>query len=187
MSEKDVVWGDCRSCSRSTRHEILSNHEIESDPEEYHEKDSWQITRCQGCYTFSFRHQHEDFEMVEEVEEGVYSYETSVSVYPSVFSRHRQLSGIHYLPPLIRKVYKQTLSALSEKAYVLASIGLRACIEAVCNHLKVSGTNLEKRIDQLFKAGHVSNGDKRRLHAIRFLGNDAAHEVREPRACYALF
>jgi hypothetical protein len=32
----------------------------------------------------------------------------------------------------------------------------------------------------LYKAGHVSNTDKKRLHAIRFLGNDAAHEIREP-------
>jgi len=88
--------------------------------------------------------------------------------------------GIFWVPNLIAKVYRQTLSAYGEKAHVLASIGLRATIEAVCNHLKISGATLEKRIDQLFKGGYVSNEDKKRLHAIRFLGNDAAHEVKEP-------
>jgi hypothetical protein len=88
---------------------------------------------------------------------------------------------LYFLPPVIRKIYEQTLRALAEQANVLASIGLRACIEAVCNELSIAATSLEKRIDLLFKAGHVSNGDKKRLHAIRFLGNDAAHEIREPK------
>lgn len=47
--------------------------------------------------------------------------------------------------------------------------------------MNISGSSLEKRIDQLFKSGYVSNEDKKRLHAIRFLGNDAAHEIKEPK------
>jgi hypothetical protein len=98
-----------------------------------------------------------------------------------VVRNHRALNGAHWIPKLIRKIYRQTLSAYSDTAYVLASIGLRATIEGVCNHLEISGNSLEKRIDQLFKGGYVSNADKKRLHAIRFLGNDAAHEVKEPK------
>jgi len=180
MSANDTIRADCRACSRSTRHEVLSQHEDESDSNNYHEKDTWQIVRCLGCHTFGFRHRNDDYEMVEEDEEGIFTHQVVAHLYPSVLSEHRPLSGTYFLPTLIQRVYKQTLAALSQRAYVLASVGLRACIEAVCNHLKVSGTSLEKRIDQLFKAGHVSNGDKRRLHAIRFLGNDAAHEIKEP-------
>ncbi len=175
-----LVWADCRTCYRSTRHEILSQHVDESDPEIYHEKDTWQIVRCLGCHSYGFRLRNDDYEMVEEDSEGEARHAVTITLYPAVFSQHRPLSSTFYLPTLIRRVYGQTLRALSEKAYVLASIGLRACIEAVCNHLRISGTSLEKRIDQLFRAGHVSNGDKRRLHAIRFLGNDAAHEIKEP-------
>jgi len=47
--------------------------------------------------------------------------------------------------------------------------------------LEVTGSSLERRIDALAKGGHISTADKRRLHAIRFLGNDAAHEVRQPK------
>ncbi|HQR98491.1 MULTISPECIES: DUF4145 domain-containing protein [unclassified Polaromonas] len=181
MSTNKTIRADCRACSRSTRHEVLSQHVDESSPDVYHEKDTWQIIRCLGCHTCGFRHRNDDYEMVEEDDEGSYSHQVTTHLYPSVLSGHRPLSDTYFLPRLIQRVYKQTLSALSQRAYVLASVGLRACIEAVCNHLKVSGTNLEKRIDQLYKAGHVSNGDKRRLHAIRFLGNDAAHEIKEPK------
>lgn len=181
MSTLKNVWANCRECCRSTRHEILCNHSEESDPEGYHEAHSWQVIRCLGCHTCGFRHRHDDYEMVMENHEGDLVHEISISQYPSVLSEHKALRETYLLPPLIQKVYKQTLKALSDNSFVLAGIGLRASIEAVCNELKVSGASLERRIDQLFKAGHVSNGDKRRLHAIRFLGNDAAHEIKEPK------
>ncbi|BAL97057.1 hypothetical protein RGE_37180 [Rubrivivax gelatinosus IL144] len=181
MSTQKTVWADCRECCRSTRHEILCSHTEESDPEGYHESHSWQVIRCLGCHTCGFRLRHDDYEMVMEEEDGKLIHDITITQHPSVLSDHKALRETYLLPPLIQKVYKQTLKALSDSSFVLAGIGLRACIEAVCNELKVSGTNLERRIDQLFKAGHVSNGDKRRLHAIRFLGNDAAHEIKEPK------
>lgn len=158
----------------------MSRHEEETDPDGYHEKFTWQVLRCLGCHTYGFARRHDDYETIEWDHGGQINHEVSISLYPSVLSEHRPIAETYFLPPLIQKVYKQTLLALADHSYVLASIGLRACIEAVCNQLEVSGSNLEKRIDQLFKAGHVSNGDKRRLHAIRFLGNDAAHEIKEP-------
>jgi hypothetical protein len=81
---------------------------------------------------------------------------------------------------LIQKVYKQSVAAYAGDSRIIASMGLRATIEAVCTHLSISGTSLEKRIDSLFKNGHISSSDKKRLHGIRFLGNDAAHDIREP-------
>jgi hypothetical protein len=182
MIPNEIIHSQCRSCAKSTRHLVLFCHVHETDPEYYHEKDSWGVIRCEGCWTVSFQYRNDDFEQVYEDSEGNIEHVVVINSYPRGVPDHKPLGGTYWLPELIRKVYKQTLSAYGEKAYVLASIGLRATIEAVCNHLKVSGTNLEKRIDQLFKGGHVSNGDKKRLHAIRFLGNDAAHEVKEPSA-----
>lgn len=180
MSSAKAIWADCRSCGRSTRHEILFHHEDESDPSFYHEKETWEVVRCLGCHTTGFRYRHDDFEDVWQDEDGEIRHKIDISAYPRVIRNHKKLN-LYQLPDLIRRVYGQTLSSYSEKAYVLASIGLRATIEAVCNQLKLSGSSLEKRIDQLYKGGHVSNGDKKRLHAIRFLGNDAAHEIKEPK------
>ena len=77
-------------------------------------------------------------------------------------------------------MYKESVAAYAGYSWVMASMGLRATIEAVCNHLEISGNSLQKRIDLLFKGGFISSSDKKRLHAIRFLGNDAAHEIRKP-------
>lgn len=181
MSTHKITRADCRDCGRSTRHEVLYQHEEETDPEGYHEKDTWQVIRCLGCTAVGFRHRNDDYENAWEDYEGETQHKISISLFPSVIRNHKKLTHTHHIPMLVRKIYTQTLSAYSEKAYVLASVGLRATIEAVCNELTLSGTSLEKRIDQLFKGGHVSNGDKKRLHAIRFLGNDAAHDINEPK------
>jgi hypothetical protein len=180
LTALEIVKSDCRSCARSTRHEISA--EVTNRVEEWwaNELDSWRIIRCQGCHTYSFQMKHEDFDEIEEDENGLH-HAVSFDVYPSVVKNHHGLTHTHLLPPLISTIYLQSVKALSQYNNVLGSIGLRACIEAVCNHLDISGTNLQRRIDQLFKAGHVSNGDKKRLHAIRFLGNDAAHEIKQPK------
>jgi len=179
-SNSEIIYSDCRACCRPTRHDILWGHEQYDDPEDYHESYQWQVVQCRGCNTVGFRLQNDDYEQISVDADGDVHHTITITTFPRVLSNHVGLSGIYWVPSLIAKVYRQTLSAYGEKAYVLASIGLRATIEAVCNHLKISGANLEKRIDQLFKGGYVSNEDKKRLHAIRFLGNDAAHEVKEP-------
>jgi hypothetical protein len=179
--EKEVIRTDCRTCKAVTRNEVLFEHVEETGPGGYHERDTWQIVRCLGCHTTGFRHRNDDYEQVWEDSEGQVRHTVRTTVYPRVVRNHSGLKGTIWIPELIRNVYRQTLSAHSETSYVLASIGLRATIEAVCNHLNISGSSLEKRIDQLYKSGFVSNSDKKRLHAIRFLGNDAAHQVKEPK------
>lgn len=180
MFDNSIIKTNCRSCAKTTRHEITHELLIESKEDFFNEEDRWQIIRCLGCYTVAFRHRNDDLDDIEVMNDGTVQHSITEMTYPRVIANHRGLQSTFYLPLLIRKIYGQTLRALGEQAHVLASIGLRACIEAVCNELKLSAASLEKRIDQLFKAGYVSNGDKKRLHAIRFLGNDAAHEIKEP-------
>lgn len=40
---------------------------------------------------------------------------------------------------------------------------------------------MEVRISKLATAGNISQKDAARLHGIRFLGNDAAHEIKKPK------
>lgn len=180
MTTDKIIWVDCKRCARNTRHEILFQHDISSDDNEYPDAETWQVVRCLGCLNICFRYRYDDYANVHEDEEGNVVHDTTVTVFPKTIRNHKQLDSSYIIPTVIRNVYQQALSAYCEEAYILASIGLRATIEATCNDLNVTGSSLERRIDQLFKAGYVSNGDKRRLHAIRFLGNDAAHEILEP-------
>jgi hypothetical protein len=160
---------------------MLFKHDEETSPWEYHEKTSWQVLRCLGCESVRFRVWNEDYELsTSEDENGNPIYLTTESLYPRSLRSHKPLKNLHLVPEVVRNVYNQSIKALGEQANILASIGLRACVEAVCNHLNISGSSLDKRIDSLYKGGHVSNTDKKRLHSIRFLGNDAAHEIMEP-------
>jgi len=181
VSKGDITSVDCRKCNSNTRHEIVAAASQKVNEWFADERETWAVIRCLGCLTYAFLFRHDDFDQVEEDFDGELIHAVKLQVYPSVIKNHRPLHPIHHVPQLIRTIYQQTLTALSQHANVLASIGLRATIEAVCNHLEISGTNLQRRIDFLFKAGYVSNGDKKRLHAIRFLGNDAAHEIKQPK------
>lgn len=106
----------------------------------------------------------------------------TIRCYPHAIPEHKLLPHIYAVPELIQKVYKQSVAAYAAGSSIIAGMGLRTTIEAVCNHLEISGASLEKRIDALLKNGHISSSDKKRLHGIRFLGNDAAHDIRNPPA-----
>jgi hypothetical protein len=77
-------------------------------------------------------------------------------------------------------MYKETISAYKASCLILSAGGLRAIIEATCNHLKVRKGNLGARIDLLHEKGYLTLNESRRLHSIRFIGNDALHEIENP-------
>lgn len=180
MLKETPIYCNCKDCAKSTRHEIIAEHKVDGD-DEYRDRTIWQIVRCLGCLHVSFHYIYEDHEQFWEDDFGHVNFNTTSSTYPKTIKNHKLIDLSWVLPPVISKIYRQTLLAFSDEAYILAGVGLRASIEAVCNNLNISGSSLEKRIDQLFKSGYVSNEDKKRLHAIRFLGNDAAHEIKEPK------
>ncbi|WP_340689517.1 DUF4145 domain-containing protein [Klebsiella aerogenes] len=43
------------------------------------------------------------------------------------------------------------------------------------------GRYLEVRINKLASSGYISKNDADRLHGIRFMGNDAAHDIKTPK------
>lgn len=100
--------------------------------------------------------------------------------YPRALEGHREFERRYDLPDVVRRIYDQTVTALQEEASILGGLGLRATIEAICNHLSIAGKDLSTRINALAKKGFISTNDSQLLHAIRFMGNDAAHEIKEP-------
>jgi len=86
----------------------------------------------------------------------------------------------YFLPNKVRIVYEETLRALSNKAPILAAIGIRAVVEAVCKDKECTERNLEKNIELLVKKGHLASDQGDFLHLQRFMGNAAAHEIEPP-------
>lgn len=176
---KKDVYHPCASCDRRTFHEALYSH-VDSEYE-YRIDTVYQMLRCRGCHSVSFRKVVRDFESAYPVgDEGDDEWHVpeEITNYPSILEGHRELDDVWSLPDIVRDIYTQSIQAIKEQSNTLAGIGLRATIEAICNDRGVAGRNLEKRIDALAKDGLISQKDAERLHAIRFLGNDAAHEIK---------
>lgn len=171
----------CRSCEQETNHSVLAE-KTESSREDYAFDQAYQIVECLGCDTKSFRDVFEEVEHAYQISENEWEVPTSITVYPRFIKGHRSLNGDYYLPSLVGRIYKEVLLAFQEDALILAGLGLRGTVEAVCNDLDVSGRNLEARISKLATAGYISRKDAERLHGIRFMGNDAAHEIKKPKA-----
>lgn len=170
----------CRSCGHETNHVILSEHK-ETYREEYAYDISYQIAECMGCDTKSFCQVTEDTESAYQIAEDNWEIPTAIDVYPKFIKGHRDLDGDYHLPNLVEKIYQEVLLALQEDALILTGLGLRGTVEAVCNDLEITGRNLEIRISKLATAGYISRKDAERLHGIRFMGNDAAHEIKKPK------
>jgi hypothetical protein len=69
---------------------------------------------------------------------------------------------------------------MSNNQPVLAGIGIRALVEAVCAEEKANGRTLEKRIDDLAAKNVLTVTAAATLHRTRVFGNAAAHEVAPP-------
>jgi len=175
MTKNTVVWTPCCSCDRDTKHEVL--FEAGESEYDYRLDRGYQIVECCGCGTKSFRKVVSHIEEAYQIGENEWEVPQDITTYPAILKGHKTLSEIHRAPKIVREIYTQSINAIKSGYNILAGIGLRATIEAICNERSVYGKNLEIRIDKLAKGGLVSQNDADRLHAIRFLGNDAAHDI----------
>ncbi|MFV2390032.1 DUF4145 domain-containing protein [Escherichia coli] len=171
----------CRDCCKNTNHNVLSEH-TDAYREEYSCDISYQILQCLGCDTKSFRNVFYDLEAAYPTDENNWEVPEEVTVYPKAVEGHKEIKNLWDLPDIVRTIYSEVLTALRENSKVLAGLGLRAVVEAVCNDLTIPGRNLEVRINKLVSSGYISKNDAERLHGIRFMGNDAAHDIKTPKS-----
>ncbi len=93
----------------------------------------------------------------------------------------------------IESVYRQTLQAFNLQLSTLCGAGFRLLVEGICgeqgvvdgdvpqpNGTPVRKSNLQGKIRGLVGRGLISSRQADVLHQIRFLGNDAAHELDQP-------
>lgn len=172
----------CQSCNNTTNHKILAHKSLDSrsiDPNEYHYGIEYYMLECLGCETVSFRKEDHDYEAYWQTAEDEYEHNISVDIYPHFIQNHKGLKSYWSLPDIVKDIYSQSLLAIQEEAYTLAGLGLRATIEAICNEQNINGKDLKIRINKMKTEGLISKKDASRLHAIRFMGNDAAHEIKK--------
>ena len=176
---KDVVWSDCRSCKRDTKHSILGKANRSTPPDIYHDETKYFLLECNGCETVSFRKEYHDYESYYPISDYDYTHDITTETFPRYIKDHNPIESLTDIPKIVKGIYQESILAIQEGAFTLAGLGLRATIEAICNDKDVTGKNLQVRINAMSRSGMISKSDAERLHAIRFMGNDAAHEIKK--------
>jgi len=179
-TENATVRVPCTECGGELRnHEVLrvfSTHW--SDGENFEQGGThFQICRCKGCEHIRFR--EESWSTMErDPETG--EYDPTITVYPEVARSERKAIEIFELPKSVSRIYSETVVAFNAGAPILAGAGLRAIVEAICIDQKVSGRNLQERIDDLVAKGMLAKPQAELLHEERYIGNAALHEILPP-------
>ncbi len=173
----------CRKCKGPRNHKSLFEKKLQGgDDHDYFQwLEKYIVIECLGCETISFLKVYGDTDMVHHDHEGDPDYYFDEDVLPLFLEKGGELKYQYYLPRKIRAIYSETIACFKSNSYILTAGGLRAIIEALCNHLKIKKDNLSNRIDLLHKKGHLTLSESKRLHSIRFLGNDALHEIEKPK------
>lgn len=175
----------CRSCGVASFHKALSVIRVTEDIEEVGIVywSDYMIVQCLGCrqisYYSEFRNS-EDSWFNPETEQ--HEPDLRTEVYPPRVACATGVPDSGLLPLRIQEIYKETLTALANRQSILAGIGIRAILEAVCRQKGLDAGGLEVRIDKLKHLGVVTAEGAEILHGLRFLGNTAAHEIRAPSA-----
>lgn len=170
----------CNRCDNTTNHRVCSSVTFSWGNDDIQGVDTHEIIRCLGCDSISFRIGSSNSEDFEPDDNGNLIYPETEEIYPSRLMGRVPLEDIYSLPDKVRSIYKETHAALCTKLKILAGVGIRALVEAVCSEEKAQGINLEKKIDDLVKKEVLTKRNAEILHKTRLLGNVAAHEVKAP-------
>jgi len=178
---KDSVWVACASCDRSTAHRVLTcvrlyDSVLEADIQIW---ETYLTLQCQGCLTVSFCRQSQNTEdTTYNTQSGQEELVTTTKLYPCRIAGRPEMEGLWEAPFGVVMIYRETHAALASDQPILAGIGIRAIVEAICTENAASGANLEARIDDLATQGWITRDGAAILHALRFMGNSAAHATK---------
>ncbi|MEX2029353.1 MAG: DUF4145 domain-containing protein [Anaerolineales bacterium] len=140
-------------------------------------EERWELFQCLACDSITVRVGRED------VDEGIMYF----TFHPERLSWQRKPRQYQKIPANVRSIYMETIEALNRQMPLLCAAGLRALIEAICKGKGIdrgmtsSGQvrdTLEGMINGLTRV--VPEGIVANLHPIRFLGNNALHELAVP-------
>ncbi len=176
----------CKTCKGRTHHELKAIHkrnyqEVEGENTPFPQLVYWEDFEygfwiCKGCDTASLEEKYTNIGMYDKNGDEYFWEET---LYPKRDRVDLPIKYFRQLPKKLDKIYGETLQAQNNELPILASIGIRALLEGICADKDIKGGNLKTKIENL--SSILPKNIVTNLHTIRFLGNDAAHELAAPR------
>lgn len=180
MKQGEKIKNYCNDCHHETWHNVLFVKNTSGADEDISWSCDYAMLQCAGCDTICFRTESSDSESYDIDQYGNWIPDIRVKNYPSTNEGVGEIENLYEVPIIINGIYTETVKAIADNCYTLAGLGLRATIEAICSHEKISGRNLDAKINKLASNGFIAKDDANKLHAIRFIGNDAAHDIEAP-------
>jgi hypothetical protein len=196
----------CSRCGGETNHVVLKSATsqgsevvavIDGHTETIDWSDDYQIIQCQGCETISFRHLSWFSEAEEYYGLDNYSDGTTTRLYPKRSKDTRPIRDYYNVPPILRRIYRESLDCFNNDSFTLCAAGLRAIVEGLCSTQGVTdgpvevkkkdgttiiqrSTSLQGKIAGLKEKGILTESQIAILHEHRYLGNEAVHELSSP-------
>jgi hypothetical protein len=187
----------CPRCNVETEHRVLYSFDVygsepvgvvDEDGREY--EISWskshQIIQCGGCKTVSYR-ELSSFSDVEDTNEVLFPIRSKGKLTAKDFLN---------APTTLRRIYRETIDAFNSECLTLCAGGLRAIVEGICADKKIKKgpvevktkgkrsiqqrRSLDGKISGLREKGILTKAKAELLHAHRYLGNEALHDLEMP-------
>ena len=92
--------------------------------------------------------------------------------------RFKSLDNPNY--EVLLQGYLDAVEAFNVGMETICTMGIRACMEWICNERGCTEYKLEMKLNQLLALGFVSPSQHQALNKIRYIGNAAAHGMKSP-------
>lgn len=182
----------CSKCNGPKNQKVLKQETIT-----YHEEDDtwweesvYQIIQCGGCDELSYRTLYSDAQIQQQSDmETIYVQ----VLFPKRGPISIPIKSFNNIPLNIKGIYRETIDAFNNEQIILCCGGLRVLIEGICLDKTIKGIikknkkgedflqdNLEGKIEGLAEKGYLTKDNATSLHELRFLGNEALHELTKP-------
>jgi hypothetical protein len=167
-------------CSHTRRREYIAGNLVENPTnnpignwDEYDETIN-KMWICAGCEQASLEIRYTNSSMFEQ--DGTQIYE--VNLFPVRAESHIAKKRFSQLPLRLKSIYHEVLLAYNNQMYLSCAVGIRTLIEGICADKEITGKNLVAKInglEQILPKTIVVH-----LHSLRFMGNEATHDLSAP-------
>ncbi len=169
METPERNWVYCNRCRSYTNHRLVSTWiRADEDPDMgFYDEVTYSVWACLGCDAGTM-----------EVAWSEGGDLVSRKYHPPRPQAHQGKKSFQTLPVPLQGIYGEVIVAYNSKTNVLCAAGLRAIIEGICSDKGIEGDTLEKRIDAL--EAILPPNIVKHLHELRFMGNEALHDLEPP-------
>ena len=189
ISKGETVRTHCNKCGKKMNHQILmdyyesgtvvlgSDFDITHGENDYTAdfRNDYQIIKCSGCDSISYR----SFNYFSEYQEPEHGNDgTWEERYPAPGRRNKK--ELKYLPSTLIPIYKEVIETYNNGSFILCAAGIRAVLEGICNNKGITDGALDKKIINMREQEFINPQHEDILHKLRFLGNDALHDLQTP-------